>query len=119
MTAQPTPDEAKAEVVMGELVGDLAGTMATLLSVLGDHLGLLPDLAAHGPSISAELAERTGVHERYARAWLSLLASAGSLAYDPAAGRFTLPPERAAPLAHEGGLPGRQLPMPRAAAGMV
>ena len=87
--------------------------------VLGDRLGLLRDLATHGPSCSAALAGRTGIHERYARAWLSLLASAGSLAYDPAAGRCTLPPERVAPLVNEGGLPGRQLPMPRAASGMV
>ena len=36
MTAQPTMDQARAAAFMGTLIGDLAGTMATVMCVLGD-----------------------------------------------------------------------------------
>lgn len=43
---------------------DLAGVF------LGGRLGLYRALAERGPSTPAELAEATGIHERYAREWL-------------------------------------------------
>ena len=42
-----------------------------------------------------ELAQETGVHERYLREWLSHQAASNYLSYDPAAQKFTLPPEQA------------------------
>ena len=53
------------------------------------------------PVTSAELAEKTGLQERYLREWLSALASAGYVTFDPAAGRFRLPPEHAPVLADD------------------
>ena len=91
------------DALAGELFEKIIGAMEVASVYLGDRLGLYRALAEGGPATPAELAERTGTHERYAREWLSLLTSAGYLAYDPAEGRFTLPPEHAAPLAHEGG----------------
>jgi SAM-dependent methyltransferase len=66
-------------------------------------LGLFKELAGHGPATSAELAERTTIDERYAREWLSAMASAGYLTYEPESRRFTLPPEHAPVLAQEAG----------------
>ncbi len=43
----------------------------------------------------AELAAKTKVAERYAREWLSHQAASGYLDYDPASGKFALPPEQA------------------------
>ena len=43
----------------------------------------------------SELAAKTSVAERYAREWLSHQAASGYLEYDPAAGKFALPPEQA------------------------
>ena len=43
----------------------------------------------------AELATKTSVAERYAREWLSHQAASGYLEYEPASGKFTLPPEQA------------------------
>ena len=77
--------------------------MATDRSVIGDRLGLFKDLAANGTATSSELADRAGINERYAREWLGGMANAGYVVYDPASGRFTLPPEHAPALAQEGG----------------
>jgi SAM-dependent methyltransferase len=72
------------------------------LCALGDRLGLFAELAAHGPATSAELAARTGLQQRYLREWLSALACAGYLDYEPTSARFSLPVERVPVLAQEG-----------------
>jgi len=97
----PAVDDAKLEAFMGKLLGDLGGTMASMMAVLGDRLGLFKDLAERGPATSAELAERAGVDERYALEWLRAMASAGYLEHDPGSERFTLPPEQALAFAAE------------------
>jgi SAM-dependent methyltransferase len=96
-------DEAKLQVFMGKLLGDMSGTMALVMCYLGDRLGLFKDLAANGPATSDEFAERAAVQERYAREWLGGMASAGYLEYDASTRRYCLPPEHAPALAQEGG----------------
>ena len=103
MTQQTQLDEAKLEAFMGKVIGDLGGTMAFLMSHMGDRLGLFKELDANGPATSQELADRANINERYAREWLGGLASAGYLEYEPATQRFTLPAEHAPALAHESG----------------
>ena len=80
-----------------------AGLAVTVMSSIGDRLGLFKNLAEPGPATSAELAERADINERYAREWLSAMASAGYLEYNPASRRFTLPPEHVPVLAQGGG----------------
>ncbi len=101
MTDQGTPtiDQAKAEAFVGKVLDDASGLTTTVLASIGDRLDLFKDLAANGPATSAELAARVSIDERYAREWLSGMTSAGYLEYDPASGRFTLPPEHAPALA--------------------
>ena len=103
MTSQSALDQARMEAFVGKVLGDTSAALTTTLAVLGDRLGLFKDLAARGPTTSAELATRAGVNERYAREWLGGMASAGYLEYDPASHRFSLPPEHAPALAQEGG----------------
>jgi SAM-dependent methyltransferase len=103
VATQPEIDYTKTEAFAGKVLGDISGFMVSALAALGDRLGLFKDLAEHGPSTSAELAARSGIDERYAREWLGGMAAAGYAAYDPASGRFTLPPEHAPLLAQEGG----------------
>jgi SAM-dependent methyltransferase len=79
------------------------GAMETLEVYIGDRLGLFDALADHGPLTAGELAERTGIHERYAREWLEAQAAGSILAVDdadaaPEARRFSLPAEHAAVL---------------------
>ena len=103
MTMQQTIDQAKADAFIGKVLGDTAALAVTVMSSIGDRLGLFKNLAQLGPATSEELAERAHVNERYAREWLSAMASAGYLEYDPASRRFTLPPEHVPVLAQEGG----------------
>jgi len=73
------------------------------MCIIGDRLGLFKDLAANGPATSAEFATRAGIVERYAREWLSAMACAEYLKYDPADQRFSLPRAHIPTLAEEGG----------------
>jgi hypothetical protein len=90
MPDQPAMDQAKAEAFVHRVLGDTSAALTTTLAALGDRLGLFKDLAANGPATSAEVAARTGIHERYAREWLGGMANAGYVAYDPASHRFGL-----------------------------
>jgi 2-polyprenyl-3-methyl-5-hydroxy-6-metoxy-1,4-benzoquinol methylase len=103
MTTQQAIDQAKTEAFVGKVLADTAGLAVTVMSSIGDRLGLFKNLAELGPATSEELAARAQVNERYAREWLSAMASAGYLAYDSASRHFTLPPEHVPVLAQENG----------------
>ncbi len=103
ITMRSEPDGVEIETFARRAMQDRSACMVTLLAALGDRLGLFKDLALHGPATSRELAERTGVNERYAREWLGGMAAASYVAYDPGSGRFTLPAEHAPTLAQERG----------------
>ena len=60
MSTPTTIDPDRVETFAGRVLGDLAGTMATVLSILGDQLGLFTALADEGPASSAELADGVG-----------------------------------------------------------
>ncbi len=96
-------DRARLEAFTERAFHDLSGAYITAMCILGDRLGLFKALAALGPATSVELAVQAQVQERYAREWLSAMTCAAYVDYDPASGRFTLPPEHAAVLAGEGG----------------
>lgn len=102
MIAESAIDMQKLDRFMNMIMGHMSGAVASFMCSLGDRLNLFKVLAAAGPATSAELAERANISERYAREWLSTLASAGYLEYDPLSRRFTLPPEHALVLAAEG-----------------
>jgi SAM-dependent methyltransferase len=96
-------DQARADAFVGKVVGDTVGLATTAMASAGDRLGPFKDLARNGPTTSAELAARTGTHERYVREWLGAMANAGYLEYEPATRRYTLPPEHVPVLAQETG----------------
>jgi 2-polyprenyl-3-methyl-5-hydroxy-6-metoxy-1,4-benzoquinol methylase len=83
------------------LLGAMTGAATTAMVALGDQLGLYRALADGGPATPGELATRTGTAARYLREWLSQQAAAGFLAYREGDGRYILPAEAAAVLAHE------------------
>jgi DNA-binding IclR family transcriptional regulator len=94
-------DENKLGEFMNKIVGDVGAAMSGALVLLGDRLGLYKAMAALGPSTPAELAARTETTERYVHEWLNAQAAGGYVTYDPANGRYTLPPEQAFALADE------------------
>ncbi|HEV8648909.1 MAG TPA: methyltransferase domain-containing protein [Actinomycetes bacterium] len=97
-------DEAtmvKVQQFAERALAEAAASAGLALARVGDRLGLWQTMAGAGPLTPAELAERTGTAERYVREWLACQAAGGYVAYDRAAGTFTLPEEVAAVLAVE------------------
>jgi SAM-dependent methyltransferase len=82
------------------LFGHLNGAVTSALVYLGDELGLYRALAQGGAASSAELAERSGLDERWVREWLYNQAAAGLIEVEPGE-RFALSPEGRAVLAEE------------------
>lgn len=102
MDSQPVLDQAKVDAFNQRANNDLSGGWSSIMCYLGDQLCLFRILAEAGPLTAAELAVRAGVNERYTTEWLASLACAGYLAYDPADGGFSLPPEHAPTLTDTG-----------------
>ncbi|MSQ27184.1 MAG: SAM-dependent methyltransferase [Dehalococcoidia bacterium] len=96
-------DKSKADAFVKQVLGDTGGWTATVLSAIGDRLGLFKNLASGGPATALDLAHRTGLQPRYVQEWAAGMVSAGYLAYEPASTRFSLPPEHAPVLAEENG----------------
>src|SRR5687767_4447855 len=59
--------EARRDDLAGRLMAAALGALEMQAVYLGDRLGLYRSLAEEGPATPAELAERAGIHPRYAR----------------------------------------------------
>ena len=94
-------DPAKLEAFVFRAVDEVGATLNAALVVMGDKLGLYRAMAGAGPLDPSEIAGRAGVSERYVREWLNAQAAGGFVEYDPASGRYTLPPEQANALTDE------------------
>jgi SAM-dependent methyltransferase len=97
---EPNPD--RLNELIGKLVNDLGASLAGASILLGDRLGLYKALADGEAITSAELAKKTGLHERYVREWLAGQAASGYIDYHPEKEAFSLSPEQAMAFAEEG-----------------
>ena len=93
-----TLDPAKVKASGERIFGYLKGMGVSAMIYLGDKLGLYQALDGAGPVTSAELAQKTGLHERWVREWIRGQAAAGIIDYK-GDDRFELSPEVAAFLA--------------------
>jgi 2-polyprenyl-3-methyl-5-hydroxy-6-metoxy-1,4-benzoquinol methylase len=100
-TEAPVVNQDKLMAFLGQVISELGATVNAGLIVAGDRLGLYKAMAGAGPLTPDELAERTGTAERYIREWLNAQAAGGYVSYDPATGRYVLPPEQSLALADE------------------
>ena len=106
MAVEPVPANAWTEDqdAFFARMFDLAhGLQETAIVYLGIRLGYYEALAAGETLTPADLAEQTGTHPRYARAWLEQQTITGILAVEnpgaeAGARRFSLPPSRHAVL---------------------
>lgn len=96
-----TIDPSRVEAFAGQALQEAGAATHVALAALGDRLGLYRAMADAQPVGAAELAGRTGTHERYVREWLAAQAASGVVEYDPGSARFRLPPEHAALLARD------------------
>lgn len=92
-------DPSRFEEFLGRAVTDLSAGYGGAMIALGARLGLYEAMAGAGPLSPAELAARTGCHERYVREWLNSQAAGGYVEYHPASRTYELGPEQAAVLA--------------------
>jgi len=88
-------DQAKLQALLGRAVVDIGANFHAALVVTGDKLGLFRALRELGPTTSADLAKRTGTHERYIREWLSAMAAGGYVTYEAGTAQFSLSEEQA------------------------
>ena len=86
--------KVSAEDFAGRLFGSALATMEIFSVYIGERLGWYKALAEGGPATPAELVERAGGQERYAREWLEQQAVIGILGAgedDESGRRFSLP----------------------------
>ena len=100
MTDQQAPDMDKTLEFLEHMMGHVEGALVSSLIYLGDKLGLYKAMQGAGPLTAAELAKRTGLHERWVREWLHNQGAAKMLEYRGEE-RFELTPEQALVLADE------------------
>lgn len=93
-------NEEKMNELLGRFVADFGATLHAGLVVIGESLGLYAALA-DGPLTAAELADKTGTHERYVREWLNAQAAGSYVEYDADTDRYFLTEEQAFAFADE------------------
>ena len=98
---KPQLDWNKVKAFAFQAMTDIGTALHGALSYIGDQVGIFKALADAGWVTSVELAERTGLSERYLREWLGAMAAAHYVEYDPATRKFLMPREHAMILADE------------------
>jgi SAM-dependent methyltransferase len=93
----PTPaiNREKAGAFVERLKGTYQSTMLTMMIDLGHRSGVLAALRGAGPITTEVLAARTDQSIRHLQEWLSAMAVAGVLDFDPDADTFSFPEEHA------------------------
>jgi 2-polyprenyl-3-methyl-5-hydroxy-6-metoxy-1,4-benzoquinol methylase len=96
-------DKAKAEAFGKQMVGILNSGLLALMTSIGHRTGLFDRMAGMAPSTSQQIADAANLNERYVREWLGSMVTGRIIEYDPANGKYRLPPEHAASLTRAAG----------------
>ncbi len=96
-------DATKLEAFGGRMLGLLNDALLSILVSIAHQTGLYDSLAEMAPATSGEIAEASGLDERYVREWAAAMTVGGILEYKPGAETYFLPPEHAAFLARAAG----------------
>jgi SAM-dependent methyltransferase len=103
MTTATALDQQKAEAFGARMFDICSNGMLMSMTSIGHEVGLFEAMAGKPPATSQKIADAAGLNERYVREWLSCMASAGIIDYDPLSRSFTLPDEHAASLTKAAG----------------
>ncbi len=98
-TATRTP--SRAEQLVDRIIEQTNAAYFSAAAYIGDRLGLFKAMAGAGSRAAKQMADGTGLSERYVLEWLRTMASARYLDYHPDSGTFELPPEHVAVLVDE------------------
>jgi SAM-dependent methyltransferase len=96
VTPRTEIDRELLERYVERVTGGIAAGLNCAISSLGDQLGLYEALHKLRVASSTELAEHTGLNERWLREWLRHQACMKQIEYDPDSDRFHLSPEAVA-----------------------
>ena len=91
-------DRAKARAFTQLMVRHLEGAAVTLMLEVDRRVGLFEAMAPMGAVTSAQLAEKSGLSERYVREWLAAMVCGGIVEYAAAEHTYRLPREHATAL---------------------
>ena len=94
MTTQEL-DPARAEAFAGQFVGILNSAALAAMASVGHQTGLFDTMAGLPPSTSHEIAQATGLNERYVREWLGAMVTGRIIEYDGSSRTYSLPREHA------------------------
>ncbi len=94
MTTQEL-DPAKAQAFAGQFVGILNSAALAAMTSVGHQTGLFDTMAGLPPSTSHEIAQATGLNERYVREWLGAMVTGRIIEYDGNSRTYALPREHA------------------------
>ncbi|HEX6067612.1 MAG TPA: class I SAM-dependent methyltransferase [Nitrososphaera sp.] len=78
--------------------------MLCLMTSIGHRTGLFDTMSKMEPATSQEIARAAKLNERYVREWLGGMVTGRIVEYDPATGKYRLPPEHAAFLTRGAGI---------------
>lgn len=96
-------DQTKLEAFGEKVLGFMNAGCTSLMISVGHRTGLFDKLAELPASTSQQIADATGLNERYVREWLGGMVVAGVVKYDPTNKTYRLPPEHAAFLTRAAG----------------
>src|SRR5437879_6192779 len=88
-------DLKRAAALARQVGADFGAALAVALAYIGDRLGIFRAMADGTTFTTGQLAQRTGLNERYLREWTATMAAAGYVEYSADAGSFRMTPEQA------------------------
>ena len=89
-------DEAAAQAFANRLVNTLNDGALCLMISIGHRTGLYDAMREMAPATSAQIANATGLDERYVREWLGAMVTSQIAAYDADAKSYSIPAEHSA-----------------------
>ena len=92
---------AEIQAAVGQTISDLGAAFSGVLVNIGRRLGLYQAMLDIGACTSQQLAEASGLRERYVREWLNNQAAGGYVRFDPHGQKYILPAAQAMVLALE------------------
>jgi 2-polyprenyl-3-methyl-5-hydroxy-6-metoxy-1,4-benzoquinol methylase len=97
-----TVNETALNVLVGKVIGDVAGAMSLFMAYLGDKTGLFSALDGAGRVTVDELAAKTDLNPKYLHEWLGSVCAAGYVQHHAEDETFSITPEQALVFTREG-----------------
>lgn len=91
-------NQQKADAFTEKMVDVLNYGSLALMTSIGHRTGLFDTMAMLPAATSSQIAEATGLRERYVREWLGAMVTGRVIEYNPETAAFRLPPEHATAL---------------------